>query len=90
MRTFKNKELCKDVLQRLANGFFFNIEWRYVYNDVVNNNMDLNRSIRSVFLSPRGLESHVNWAYSEFSKVYHGVITHYNLTKRRERRRYTI
>lgn len=90
MRTFKNKELCKDVLQRLANGFFFNIEWRYIYNDVVNNNMDLNRSIRSVFLTTRCLENQVDWAYLEFSKSYHKIITNYNLKKKFRRKAYRI
>ena len=90
MRTFKNKELCQEVLQRLANGWLLDIEWKDVYNDVINYNMNLDRSIRSVFNDPRRIGNQVNWAYREFSKTYHGVITHYNLTKRRERKRYTI
>ena len=82
MRKFKNKELCKDVLQRLANGMFFSTEWEHVYNDVINWNMDLDISIKSVFMHPRGLANHVDWAYSEFSKLYHGLVTHYNYKHR--------
>lgn len=78
MRTFKNKELCKDVLQHLANGYLLENEWQYVYNDVVNYNMDLDISIRSVFKNPRRIGNQVDWAYREFSKLYHSYITNYN------------
>lgn len=90
MKTFKNKELYKDVLQRLANGYLLEDEWQYVYNDVVNYDMDLDISIRSVFKNPRGIGNQVSWAYREFSKLYHSYITNYNLKKKIERRRYII
>ena len=90
MRTFKNKELYKDVLQRLANGYLLEDEWQYVYNDVVNYDMDLDISIRSIFKNPRRIGNQVNWAYREFSKLYHSYITNYNLKKKIERRRYII
>lgn len=90
MRTFKNKELCKDVLQRLANGYFLESEWQYVYNDVVNYNMDLDISIRSVFKNPRRIGNYVDLAYREFSKLYHSYITNYNLKKKMRQRGYII
>lgn len=90
MRTFKNKELYKDTLQHLINIYRFDIEWRYIYNDVVNNNMNLDKSIRSVFLTTRCLENQVDWAYSEFSKSYHKIITNYNLKKKFRRKTYRI
>lgn len=90
MRTFKNKELCKDVLQRLANGYLLETEWQYVYNDVVNYNMDLDISIKSVFTNPRGGGNEVDWAYLEFSKIYHKFITNYNFKKKIVRMAYRI
>lgn len=90
MRTFKNKELYKDVLWRLANGYFLDIEWKRVYNDVINRNMDLDASIRIVFINPRGIGNQIDWAYSQFSKVYHKLITWDNLTKKFKRKAYKI
>ena len=82
MTKFKNKELCKEVLQHLVNGMFFSAEWQHVYHDVIYGNMDLDTSIGIVFMHPRGLPNYVNWAHAEFSKIYHGFITHYNYQHR--------
>lgn len=90
MSTFKNKALYKDVLQRLANGYLLDIEWKHVYNDVINYDMDLDISIQSVFMNPRGIGNQIEWAYSEFSKVYHKLITWNNLTKKFKRKAYKI
>lgn len=90
MRTFKNKELCKDTLQRLSDGCLFDAEWQCVYNDVVNYNMDLDISIKSVFMNPRGIGNEVDWAYYEFSKIYHKFITNYNFKKKIIRMAYRI
>lgn len=79
---FKNKTICKEVLYRLSNGVSLSTEWAYVYNDVINYNMDLKLSIERVFMHPRGRSNHVDWAYAEFSKLYHGLITHYNYKHR--------
>lgn len=79
---FKNKTICKEALYRLSNGMYFDIEWAYVYNDVINHNTDLDISIKRVFMHPCGLSNHVDWAYSELSKLYHGLITHYNYKHR--------
>ena len=90
MRIFKNKELCKNTLQCLANGHLFDAEWQYVYNDVVNYDMDLDITIKSVFTNPRGIGNEVDWAYSAFSKMYHTFITNYNRKKKFRRKAYRI
>lgn len=82
MNKFKNKLLYKEVLQRLVDGMFFSAEWKHVYNDVIYGNMDLDKSIGIVFMHPRGLPNYVDWAHAEFSKLYHGLVTHYNYKHR--------
>ena len=79
---FKNKQICKNALERLANGFYFGIEWQYVYYDVINLNMDLDASIQKRFRCPRGMANHVDWAYWELSQSYHALVSHYNIRKK--------